>query len=255
LSIKPSIRIPLVVAIAAETMLSSCNGRDDDTTVPIIESLSMNKTQVSAGESFEVETTVADDRKLNQVKFDIHDRFDEHDHERPAGIPWEETRIVPVDGPGYLLIESFTVPQNATAGPYHVVVQVVDRAGNTGQFRETNFWIANPVMAHIELQSPDLQSSPQYDPGDVLALYGTVTDNSEIHEIRVELFDEEGTVYMNFDEELAGQGITSYNLNTAPVITFDEATFGPSTKTLTLSITALDDDENISQVKGNIQYK
>ncbi len=235
-------------------VFAGCNSDDEDTTAPMIDALSVQPNEVLAGENLRVGATVSDNEALKQVKFEIHDLFDGHGHEKLAGTPWETVRIVDVGGKNAELTETFEVPEDATAGPYHAVLQVVDAAGNNGDLREVDFWVRNSDMAVIDVITPDMENGSYFHFGEILAFEGTVTDNDEIHEIVVVVESENGTVYYEEDVDLEGMGTDLYDLGDLPPLLFEQSVFGQDPLRLKIEITAVDSDENISSVEGVIHY-
>ena len=232
----------------------SCGKTEEDTTAPEILSLSVETNEVSAGGTLIVKADNKDETALNQLKLNIHDRFDGHGHEKIAGVPWEEVRVIDLDGKEYFVTENFDVPDNATAGPHHVIAQLVDGEGNTSDFKEVDFWVYNSDMAFITVLSPDLTIEPYYAIDDTLNFAGSIADDEEIAEITVIVKSFTGTTYYEQDIDLEGQNITNYDLSTLPSLIFNESDFGPNHVHLEMEVIAIDNDGNINEVKGNLHY-
>lgn len=232
----------------------ACDKNGEDTTSPNINALNVDAEYVAAGQTLIVTADVSDESGLSQIKLDIHDQFDGHNHGKIAGIPWEEVRVIDIDGKEYFITENFDVPDNATAGPYHVIAQVVDAAGNTGEFREVDFWVTNSEMPMINLVNPDLSFEPYYAIGDTLNFIGTITDDEELEEIVVKIVGFAGDVYYDEDIDLGGQGVTTFDLSTLPALIFDLNDFGPNHVVMEFEITAIDHDGNINAVTNTLHY-
>ena len=232
----------------------ACDKNGEDTTSPNINALNVDAEYVAAGQTLIVTADVSDESGLSQIKLDIHDQFDGHNHGKIAGIPWEEVRVIDIDGKEYFITENFDVPDNATAGPYHVIAQVVDAAGNTGEFREVDFWVTNSEMPMINLVNPDLSFEPFYAIGDNMNCIGTITDDEELEEIVVKIVGFAGDVYYDEDIDLGGQGVTTFDLSTLPALIFDLNDFGPNHVVMEFEITAIDHDGNINAVTNTLHY-
>jgi hypothetical protein len=126
--------------------LTACNDDPVDQSAPTIElsEPGMNET-FAAGDHVHFEAVFEDDVELGTYNIEIHDNFDGHSHGRVAArqtdpslqkwyfdesfeFPSGET-IQEVH-----LEDEIHVAENAFAGPYHFIVQSIDKAGNATAF-------------------------------------------------------------------------------------------------------------------------
>jgi hypothetical protein len=100
-----------------------------------------------AGEFITFDATIMDDLELGSYSIDVHDNLDGHGHGRIAQ---------PKDDPGlerWIFKKNYTIPEgyimyaaqhdddiliveSAMAGPYHFIVQAVDKAGNATNYQD-----------------------------------------------------------------------------------------------------------------------
>ncbi len=228
---------------------------DEDTTAPIIEHVHGSE-EVAVGDDFEVDADFSDNEELGQAKFDIHDIFDGHDHGKIASS-WSETRTVELSGQDAEAEETFTVPANATAGPYHVVVQCTDAAGNSAEFKEFDFWVTSDEAPQYAVTSP--MDDADYSFGDVIQIAGSVNDISGIEEVFIRIYeegdhdhdhgDEEGDEHGEplYEEEVEAGGATSFDLVNLTPITLDSSMFDEDHVDIIIEISAIDNDGHISR--------
>lgn len=119
-----------------------------DITAPEIEVLEPHeRDELAAGEFIAFDATFMDDLELGSYSIDVHDNLDGHGHGRIAQ---------PKDDPGlerWIFKKNYTIPEgyimyaaqhdddiliaeNAVAGPYHLIVQAVDQAGNATNYQD-----------------------------------------------------------------------------------------------------------------------
>jgi hypothetical protein len=100
-----------------------------------------------AGEYIHFEATFTDDLELGSYSIDIHDNFDGHGHGRIAGTSDDPSLIKWTSKNNYTIPEGsiiynaqhdddIEIPANAMAGPYHFIVQAVDKAGNATSYQD-----------------------------------------------------------------------------------------------------------------------
>lgn len=232
----------------------SCNS-DEDTTAPIIEHVHTDES-VAAGDDITLDADFTDNEGLGQAKVDIHDIFDGHDHGR-IQISWSETRTLNLEGLDDEIEETFTVPNNATAGPYHAVVQCIDNSGNNAEFKEVDFWVIRVDAPQFTIVNPAEYSDFQV--GDIIRLEGSVDDQSGIEEVFVRIYAEEdhdhdgedhghlGDKLYESEEEVSGA--TSFDLGTLPEITLDASWAEDTEIELIIQISAIDLDGHISKTE------
>ncbi len=130
-------------------IFASCSSDDDnplDVTIPEIDMQEPhNGDAFVAGESITFEATFMDDVELGSYSIDVHDNLDGHGHGRiaqpkndPALERWifKQNFPIPEGSTVYLAQEDIPISENATAGPYHFIVQAVDKAGNATNYQD-----------------------------------------------------------------------------------------------------------------------
>lgn len=143
-------------------------------------------------QTLEIDLHFTDDKELSQYKIDIHHNFDCHSHGRRSetGEPWFVARIEKLEGKEQQITERLTVPANVAAGDYHLLVYCLDKVGNEAQPLVYSMKIRN----RNDTQHPTLTlTSPTQDGitlkrGDSFSFQGTVADDSDLTEGRIELF-------------------------------------------------------------------
>lgn len=255
---KTILRSTFVLALLAG--LSACNN-NEDTTAPMIVHVH-GPEEVAAGDDFEIEADFSDNEELGQAKIDIHDIFDGHDHGKVM-VAWSETRVVQLSGKDAEIEETFTVDANATAGPYHAVVQCLDAEGNTAEFEEVDFWVTRADAAQFNVTSPADDSDMAV--GDVISFVGDVMDDAGIEEVIVRVYedhgDEEGHDHEDgehdeyiYEEEVEANGATAWDLSLLTPITIlaDWIEEGEDHGDFVIEISAIDSNENISRIEIHI---
>lgn len=137
-----------------------------------------------------------DDEALSQYKIDIHNNFDCHGHGAAPtpGIStpdlvnqttdWTVLDIVGLSGQESEIDLKLTVPENVTAGYYHLQIQVLDESGNDNPF--ANFYslsIKNPkdiVAPSLSVTQP--AGAVTAKKGESLNFQGSASDNYSLSE-------------------------------------------------------------------------
>ncbi|GGH74706.1 hypothetical protein GCM10011318_20970 [Phaeocystidibacter marisrubri] len=211
----------LIVPFALLTLVS-CTKDKGDTTPPkfvsaTVQGESENPIYLNAGTAIGVMAEVSDNEALKQVKIDLHDDFDGHDHNKAGFTPWTYVNIISVNGKSAVAVDTTIIPEEATAGVYHAVLRVLDKAGNEGEFVEKVLIIKNGSEPIISVTAPDFSATPQFAPGDVISLAGSISDVDEFEEIHILLRQQEDVDhYITFGErefDLADQNVSSFDLS------------------------------------------
>lgn len=108
-----------------------------------------------------------DDFELATFNIEIHENFSEHSHGRitamdqdPSLIKWafKQSFLIPEGLTLYqaILEEEIKVPSNALAGPFHYIVQAIDKEGNSTSFQndsavELEVYITNDSQPMINI--------------------------------------------------------------------------------------------------------
>jgi uncharacterized membrane protein len=230
----------------------------EDTVKPQINKVTINEAdhdiQVTAGTEMHIDADLSDNEELRELKIDIHDVFDGHEHGKRA--EWEEVILVDLSGKTQTLHKDVDVPASATAGAYHAVFRVLDLEGNEGDFVELNFTLVNGNEPQFAISSPDFSDHLDYAPGETIAMVGTVTDDVDLEEVKIEIYEEghdhshkksEGPLFEQ-DFDLDGSADTSFDLSNFTIVIPADAEFGH----YEIELKALDSDGNYGIVKGEL---
>lgn len=203
-----NLRIFGLIAMSA-LIFTACeeDNEDQDTTAPVIQSATINEKDhdimVMAGEELHIDAHLTDNEALGELKIDMHDIFDGHEH-KSSTFKWSEVMTIALSGKEQHLHEHTEVPEVTTAGPYHAIFRVIDEEGNEGEFVELDFMIGNASQPVIEITSPDFSDEVHAPKGSTLSLTGTVSDETDLAEILVKL--EEEHEHNHIHEQRSGEG-------------------------------------------------
>ena len=74
------------------------------------------------------------ENELSQLKIDIHENSDCHDHDHAhKTVPFETIIIKELSGTEVHLTESIVIPADAKESNYHVDIKLLDKLGNEGE--------------------------------------------------------------------------------------------------------------------------
>lgn len=196
----------LLAVIGSGVMMISCDKDDDtDTTAPVINSATIDGKEegieANVGNAMTFEVKVSDNEALGQLKLDVHDAFDGHSHDKSSGINWANVAIIDLSGTEQTVSHDMEIPTNATAGPYHAEILVIDAEGNEGEFVERVIMIRNGSEPGIEITSPDFTNEVHVTKGSTLSLEGVVTDETDLAEILIILEEEDEEAHKSVQHE------------------------------------------------------
>lgn len=196
----------LLAVIGSGVMMISCDKDDDtDTTAPVINSATIDGKEegieANVGNAMTFEVKVSDNEALGQLKLDVHDAFDGHSHDKSSGINWANVAIIDLSGTEQTVSHDMEIPTNATAGPYHAEILVIDAEGNEGEFVERVIMIRNGSEPGIEITSPDFTNEVHVSKGSTLSLEGMVTDETDLAEILIIMEEEEEDAHKSVQHE------------------------------------------------------
>ena len=165
-------RAMFTLGIVSALFLVACEGEDDepvDTTAPSITMEEPGQGEIfDAGSTIHFDALFEDDVALGTYKIDVHDNFDGHSHgrEEVAAFTYEES--FDLTGTTDDVHEDITVTTDATAGPYHFIVEAIDAAGNTTTFAdgssvELEIWITNEEMPHVHFEDATETEVDEYE--------------------------------------------------------------------------------------------
>lgn len=231
--------------VAAVVFLAAC--KDDepeviDTTAPTISNVSHDET-VEPGGELEIEFTLADNVALGEVRIDIHDDFDSHEHEsaRRMAVPFERTIILD-DMQGHKTYNAtvpVSIPEEAATGPYHLQINYFDLAGNEGEIYVGSFEIfSESASPAINITNFGEDEELGLNANGILELEGTIVSGTEgggLDEVHILVLEEDehehgrklhdGPLY-NREWELAGAEIFVMEEQITPAIDLSAAAAG-----------------------------
>ncbi len=188
---------------------SGCDDLDlIDTTAPSIEVKNPEwGAYLTAGDYVHFESAFTDDFELATYNIVIHENFGGHAHGRKAAIGEDPSLLKWSYNQSFLIPEGLTlfqavledqieVPSGSMAGPYHFIVQAIDKVGNSTSFQddsavELEIYIKNdsqPVITITNLQNDELD----IEQGVLFMVEGyisdpTVGDYAGIHSLTINL--------------------------------------------------------------------
>lgn len=144
-----SFAVPTAFLFATTLLFTACNDDDTDPTVettpPTIALTGGTSTEmsVSTGSTLTLNATIADNTDLSQVRVEIHDAFDGHSHGKTAAAtPFVWDTVITVSGSNtYNLALAIAIPADAATGPYDVILEALDAAGNAAEFVEIDLTV------------------------------------------------------------------------------------------------------------------
>jgi len=158
--------------------------------------------EADAGDHIHIEDIFCDNEALSQVRYDIHNGeghahdADGHEHGLVlhSGTDWSVLSTFDLEGTEAEAELHVDVPLTAR-GVWHVIVDVVDEAGNTATYN-TDLHVENTYMPEFVLTSvngedPNMwHGEPTWAAGSVVVVEGAVIDEDGIASAELELIDE-----------------------------------------------------------------
>jgi len=147
-------------------------------------------------QQLEMRLRLSDDEQLSELKVDIHANFDCHGHGGVGSIgrpavegatdDWRVLRITELAGQEQIELLQLSPPEFATAGPYHMSLQIVDASGNQSDAQFFTLYLQN----HLDTLGPELILDSPSEPGDlgdvergeILVFSGTMSDNRSLQD-------------------------------------------------------------------------
>ena len=253
----------LGLAAAVAFFFTSCDDEEEqDVTAPVIQEATIDgedhDIMVAAGDEMHLDVHVTDNEALGELKMDVHDIFDGHDHK--SAVKWSEVMTVQLSGKEQHVHEHMDVPQDAMAGPYHVIFRLIDEEGNEGEFAELDFMISNASQPQINITDPDFGSEVDAPKGSTLILQGTITDDTDLEEILIKLTEEhddhdhknstEGEIY-EADFDLTGTNDTSWDFQADGNVNI-AIPANAETGHYKLEVVAVDNEGNMNIFEGEV---
>lgn len=233
------------VLLTSTVLINSCKKNDEEKPTLILEEPEDGQI-VNSGTTLHVEGKAKDNVGLSQLKIDIHDAFDGHSHGRLASgaTAFSIVRIVNLSGKEAKFHEDINIPVNTLAGKYHVIVSVVDEAGNLSDIVERDIFIRNST----DLIPPVINLSVPVN-GQVVPLNGSlqvqasIADNEEIEEVKIKIKNATGNKVFEWVSDHIHAN--TYDLNHSANLT------GLAAGNYKLEVIAIDHVNNTTEVDVN----
>lgn len=242
-----------LLALLGLLVFVSCSDDEEvDNTAPSILEATMDgedhDLSFNDGDQVALQVDLSDNVELSQLKLDIHDLFDGHSHGK-SNSTWEMTKVYTVSGASATVNDNLDVPSPVVAGPYHVILQLVDAAGNESDFKELEFIVKNGSEPQFGVTAPDFSNEVHAPKGQAFAMAGTITDDVDLDEILIRISEEhddhnhkksgEAPIFED-DVDLPGSSDTSFDLSTLSITIPADAEEGH----YIIEISAKDNDGN-----------
>lgn len=135
----------------------SCSSDDPDTRAPslllssgtspygeaeVCGELAPNVFQLNSSGALNLEIYLVDDEGLSQLKIDIHENHDCHGHNKRTQ-DWYYQEIIDLEGNEARISKVLQVPEEVSAGNYHLGLLVLDAAGNEGNQEAYDIKVVN----------------------------------------------------------------------------------------------------------------
>lgn len=220
----------LIFFLLIVVLLSACKN-DQDTTLPVLESVKVNgvvadEHELEGNSTIAVAISCSDNEALNQVKVNVHSAADGHSHESTSeeeavinvGL-WALTKILNVEGKSDVANLNITIP-DSIAGVWHLEILLLDESGNEAEEYVTTLHINN---SNLPVITPMFNPAPNTD-GDVIMANNTaiglscnVTDGDGVGAVVLTILNESETVTI-WSEERDGGLVTSYDFSTQSAV-------------------------------------
>ncbi len=193
-------RFTFVLVFLASVSIFGCS--DADTEKPVLTDLSITPSptiglvcdlpdslviEVLSGDSIAIFMNVSDNELLRQYKIDVHSNFDCHAHAKLETADWSVSEVVELSGTSAQISRSILIPDSATAGTYHLSIQVADHFGNSVKTNNYSLVVSNrsdtvaPVLMVIQPTTLDLVVLlTDSIPSDSIIFVGSVSDNMNL---------------------------------------------------------------------------
>lgn len=182
-----TVSFSFVLTLCLVWLGSACNKEDKDELAPTVNYVLIDGTatesSVVAGTSFTISAGFTDETGLNQVRVEIADLFG-------GTSAYNAVKIYDLESTNDEASWSIDLSDTIASGPYILEVMAVDLQGNQSDTFEVNFDITQATQPVINLTAPDFSQTLNYNAGDTVVFAGTVTDESDLEGIKMELLFE-----------------------------------------------------------------
>lgn len=171
----------------------SCSPGKNDVESPIVEILNSpsivtdticgipanNVMVLNGGDSLSIRLSLKDNDVLSQLKLDIHDNFDCHGHAQKTD-DWNIQKLYDLSGSESILNISEAIPQNVTAGAYHLIISLLDVSGNEAEPLYYSLKVLNKddVLAPKIIVTAPAESSIEVTKEQMIQLDWKIKDNA-----------------------------------------------------------------------------
>lgn len=133
------------------------------------------------GESLKLELYAVDNEALSQLKIDIHENHDCHGHNKRTQ-DWYYQEIVDLDGNEARVSKSLDVPANVTAGNYHLILSVLDAAGNEASQQIYDISVMNTADIEVPVLTLDAPTAAtlKVEKGEKVVIEATIADDQAL---------------------------------------------------------------------------
>ena len=128
-----------------------------------------------------LELYAVDNEALSQLKIDIHENHDCHGHNKRTQ-DWYYQEIIDLEGNEARVSRKLDVPDDVTAGSYHLILSVLDIAGNEANQEIYDVSVVNTADTEIPvltLQAPT-EASLKVEKGESVSIKATIVDDQAL---------------------------------------------------------------------------
>lgn len=210
-----------ITALLSLALLASCETEPIDTEAPELTQVLINGSEelqtVQSGSVLQMNMSATDNENVSQIKIDIHEAFDGHDHGKREQSSWTYVKILNTNGPAVNVSDAPTIPAEVASGPYHAVFRVLDDNGNEGEFIEREIVIENGSQPMIQVDSPS--DNDTFTLGQTITPTGSVNDPDglkEVHLVLLHIEDHHAHAVDEQEEDLSNNP-TTFDLSSIQV--------------------------------------
>lgn len=219
-----------LMSIAIMSVAVSCN--DDvpevvDTAKPEMINIQHDEV-VEPGGELEITFQLEDNVALGEVRINIHDDFDGHEHERirMETTPFSYDNILDAmkGQKSYTVQEQIPIPESAATGIYHLQIRFIDAAGNEGELFVSSFVIEGENAPTITITNFGEAEELEVDENGILVLEGKVESRTEggLDEVHIMVTEEEGHSHGRLEHDGEPLYEREWELNGAVAFLFEE---------------------------------
>jgi hypothetical protein len=258
----------LYLLLAGLLVLSACKKdekKDDpkpDTAKPVITVIRpAMEASFASGTDMQIEVRFTDDRALSQARFKLHFN-DGHTHKAE---PIDTTFIVALSGTEQTITRTIKLDPMKAAGPYHLIIECTDQAGNRADFVEVDLEITSPLQpkfTDLKLNGDDISEKDEHHirfsgagsleyrlTGNITAASGSLLESAVL-----KIYEGEGhshkTSGFSLERNITAKNQTSVSLN--ELITFPSADFEAGDHDYILYLQAKDQSGHMKVFQGKL---